>query len=305
MANTFQWRFRVRSYEVGAAGEVHPATYLNYLEEMAIQASEALGFDYDWYLSHRWMWLVRKLTLREYAPAGINDELQLTTWISESRRVQANREYALRRASDDKLLLRGRHNWVFVNMETMLPERFPPEFVGKFAATGEVETLDLDPLDPRPLAAPIPHLETRRVRYQELDQNAHVNNAVYINWAEGAIEGALRSAGWPPDRLREEGVTMRRIGREIEYFRSAVDDEPIQISTQISAIGGERVAWATEIFQADTHDLIARDRAVVAFRDGRGACPPPEALVKALSYGDIVPTTAASAPTDPINALPK
>lgn len=283
MSQKYTWRFRVRSYEVGAAGIVKPAVYLNYLEEGAIEASASFGYDYDWYMRQQHLWLVRKLTLRYLAPARTDDELELTTWISDIRRVQSNREYALGRVRDGAPIVRARHNWVYVNMATLLPERVPAEFIERLQPTGEQEDLDIGLSDPVTIDAPCLHVEERRARYHELDQNAHVNNAVYIDWVEQSITTALREAGWPPERLHSADFTMQHVAHEMEYFRSALDDEPIRIETQLAEIGGDRAAWTNDIKHGLTGELIARDRTVFAFTDAEGACPMPDELRLALT----------------------
>jgi len=289
MAKTYKWRFHVRSYEVDPYGFVRASAYINYLEEVAIQASESLGYGYDWYFEQQRMWLVRKLILNEITPARINDDLILSTWIGESRRVQVNREYELRRASDNALLLRGRHNWVFVNLATLLPERLPPELTDKFKPTNISESIDVGiPEAITPADVPL-YTEMRRVEYHELDQNKHVNNAVYVGWVEQALTHSLREIGWPPDRLLSDTLAMRRVGREIEYFRSALDDEPMRITTRLDEVGIERAVWLSEIWHADSNELIARDRTVFAFSNANGACGIPDEL-----YSDLTSTALAT-----------
>lgn len=283
MAKKHSWRFTVRTYEVGASGIVNPAIYLNYLEEAALQASDSLGYGFDWYMAQRRIWLVRKLTIRYFTPAQINDELEITTWISDSRRVQSNRDYSVIRTRDGERILRGRHNWVFVNMDTLLPERIPPAIAESFLVNEAVEPLDINLNDPAKVASPISYIEERRVQYHELDRNQHVNNAVYITWAEQAITNALRAANWPPDRLAAADFQMMRVGREVEYFRSAVDDEPIQIVTQLTETDATCAAWTSDIRHTETNELIAQDRALFAFSDASGARPIPAELLTALT----------------------
>jgi len=41
--------FRVRHYECDAYGHVNHANYLRYMQEAALDASAAAGYDIDWY----------------------------------------------------------------------------------------------------------------------------------------------------------------------------------------------------------------------------------------------------------------
>ena len=260
MPHRYEHHFRVRSYEVGADAEVRPDTYLNYLEEAGVNASSSLGFDLDWYTTHKRLWVARKLFIHYYKPARLNDELKLTTWISQTRRVQAFREYELCRAGDNEMLLRARHLWVFLDSVTMLPTRMPAEFAEKYVPTEDeaVPLIDMAGLEPVDSQSLITFQVEQRVRYYETDQNRHVNNAVYIHWAEQAMIEALRAHGWPPDRW--QNGPMQRLGRETDYLRSLQDDEAYQITTSLEAAGTDRLVWATEIAYVGTGQLIAQDR---------------------------------------------
>ena len=259
MPPRYDQRFRVRSYELGAAAEVRTDTYLNYLEEAGVQASASLGYDYDWYTTHQRLWVARKLFIHYYQPARIDDELSLTTWISETRRVQAYREYELRRVNTGDLLLRARHLWVFLNAVTMLPTRVPTEFADSFVPTEKADSLQIDMTDLTPLTKPsVEYTARNSTRYYELDQNKHVNNAVYVQWAEQSIIQVLRAHNWLPDSWQTGH--MQRIARETDYLRSLQDSEPYQITTRIQATGPDKILWLTDIAYAGTGDSIAQDR---------------------------------------------
>jgi acyl-CoA thioester hydrolase len=283
MPNVYSWRFHVRTYETDSAFQVSLPIYLNYLEEGATQASSSLGYTYDWYWQNKRMWVVRKLTIRFYEPAVYGDELQLFTWISDVRRVQSNREYDLRRAEDEQPILRARANWVFVNSETMQPTRLPQEVVDTFDPAGEVDEIDSQVSDPITIEDPVIHTEERRVQHHELDSLGHVNNAVYLLWCEQALINLMRTAGWPPERFASDGVAMRPLANEIEYFRSALDDEPIWIVSRLAEIGLDRASWHHEIRHGATGELIARNIAVRAFADANGPRSIPDALQISLT----------------------
>jgi len=248
------WQFWVRSYEVGADGEVRPIAYLNYLEEMAVQGSDVLGYDRAWYENNHRLWVIRKLVLRHFNPARAGDELALTTWISETRRVQAYREYDLRRANGERILC-ARHTWVYLNADTLALERLPSDFSKITPPEGGLESIDLAVPGMMPITEAETFTAERRVVWSELDENAHVNNAVYVQWADEMLRDARRafdsdSAGW------------RRAGREVEYFQSVVEGEPIRLTTRMIEKGASHSAWLTEIRHGISNDLVAQDRAI-------------------------------------------
>ena len=282
MAQVYSWRFQVRTYELDASRQVFPATYLNYLEEGAVQASAAAGYDYDWYFANQRAWVIRKMTMRFYEPALYGDELELHTWVSNAKRVRSDREYDLRRAADDTPIVRARANWVFMNTETMQPQRLPDEFMDSFQPDDETEELDTGVLEPISVDNPVIHTEDRRVQCYEIDPNGHVNHAVYARWIDQSLSQSLRAAGWPPERLAFSDFRMIPISHEIEYLRGALGDEPIRIATGLFQFGLDRASWQTEIQHGATGDPIARSTYTFGFVDERGPRSIPDALHFAL-----------------------
>jgi YbgC/YbaW family acyl-CoA thioester hydrolase len=282
MPKTYSWRFQVRTYDVGGDGLVSPTNLQRYLEEGATQASASAGYDINWYRENNRLWVLRTATIRYYLPVTYPDELELTTWVSDFRRVQSHRDYALHRVADGQLVLRGRGNWVFINTVTMQPIRVPAEFMEQFGPLGELEELDAGIPEGIVVEDPIVHTEERRVQRYELDSNGHVNNAVYLMWAEQATVNALREVGWPPERLSNEGFDMWPVASEVEYYRSALDDEPIWIVTRLAEVGLDRAAWHNEIRHGATGELIAKAVLMRAFADENGPRSIPDTLQLAL-----------------------
>lgn len=277
----YHWRFATRNYELDPRGVVKPTVLQGYIQEGAMKASAAFGYDYDWYMGHKQVWVARKLTLRYYADALYGDQLEMRTWISDARRVQSHREYDLRRVRDGASILRARTNWVYVDLESMRPVRFPDEFL-EALIPGDLEEIDSKVHDPVQIEDPVIHNEERRVQYYELDSLNHVNNAYYVAWIDEAIDNALRKAEWSPERFTAQGVTMSPLAHEVEYLRGARAYEPIWITTRLSQIGRDRASWYTEILQAETNELIAKDVAVRRFADTQGARSIPDSLHLAL-----------------------
>ncbi|MCS6872815.1 MAG: thioesterase [Anaerolineae bacterium] len=269
MPKVYSWQFAVRTYEVGATETVRLPVYLNYLEEAATQASAWCGYDYYWYRAHKRAWFARKTYLRHFAEARLGDLLTIHTWVSDYRRVQSHREYDLRRA-DGTPILRGRTNWVYVDTETLRPVRLPEDFYDAFQPSGTLETLETGVTDFAPLQAPS-HESFRTVQVYEIDSAAHVNNSVYVAWAQQAVHEAVRDLS----------LTYTAFGREIEYFRGAQPDEPLRIVCQLVGTAETRMIWRTEIFSALTGERLALDLAAYSL-----AAPLSQAQLEVLTASE-------------------
>jgi acyl-CoA thioester hydrolase len=73
---------------------------------------------------------LRRCQIQYLQPALHGDSIQLTTWMSNIRRVSANRHYLLQRQSDGAMLARVQTYSVWVSLEDNQPARILGELLG-------------------------------------------------------------------------------------------------------------------------------------------------------------------------------
>jgi acyl-CoA thioester hydrolase len=280
-------RFRVRHYELDAFNHVNNAVYANYMQEAAIEASTAAGYSPSWYREQGTSWFIRQLSIRYYLQAAYGDELDVTTWVSDMRRVASNREYKITRASDGAQVARARVNWVYIDLKTGQPLRIPKEFEKDFEPSGEFEELGIRMAKPAAPEKAYRYRTQRRVQIHEVDTAQHVNNAVYLHWITQAYFDAIRAAGHPVESLHNDWLVVQG-GHEIEYFEPAFDNDQIEIISWIAEMGKVRGAWIHEIYNAATGKLLARDYSLGVFVDLNGKLfVPPQDIVDEVIRGPI------------------
>ncbi|MSP11568.1 MAG: hypothetical protein EXR62_01290 [Chloroflexi bacterium] len=251
------WEFKVREYEVDSFGHVNNAVYLQYLEQAAVEATVAAGFDMAWYAREGTAWVIRKMIIEYLAPALAGDHLSITTWVSKFGRVRANREYEIRRVADGLLLVRAQADWVYVDRTSLQPARLPRDLLDRFEPEDQVaiphQPFEREKVLPGPVRQ---YIHRRRVERFELDGMRHVNNAVYLCWLEQAVVDACADAGWPDARQMEAGFAMLSRAHQIEYFHPAVKDDQIEIISRIYS--GRRVSgtWYQEVRRAGTGEVL-------------------------------------------------
>lgn len=280
-------RFRVRHYELDSFNHVNNAVYANYMQEAAIEASTEAGYSPAWYREHGTGWVIRQLSIRYHLPAAYGDELMVTTWVSDMRRVTSNREYNMTRASDGAQLARARANWVYIDLKTGQPVRIPKEFERDFDPSGELEALGIHMQNPHATENVYHYRTGRRVQAYELDTAQHVNNAVYLHWIEQACFDAIRTAGHPIEQLRNDWLVVQG-GHEIEYFEPAFGNDQIEIVSWLCEMGKVRGAWIHEIYNAASGKLLARDYSLGIFVDLQGNfVAPPQEVIEKLIRGPV------------------
>jgi medium-chain acyl-[acyl-carrier-protein] hydrolase len=177
--------YRVRFEEATATETVRTAIYLAWAADIAWQHSTLLGFGRDWYTKRGLFWLVRAVRLDVFKPVRTYGDVFMTTQVTGYRRIAAHRHSEVRDASGE--LIAGLEiDWVMTNAKGV-PTRVPEEmlhFVADSAATFDMMKVALPPTPPDAAE------RTFRVRRRDLDPLNHVNNSVYIDYLEEALEAA-------------------------------------------------------------------------------------------------------------------
>ena len=81
---------------------------------------------------------------------------------------------------------------------------------------------------------------TRRiiVAADDLDQNHHVNNIVYVRWMNDVAIEHSAAGGWPMSRYLDERVAWVVRSHAIEYLRPAGEGDDITLMTWVNAMKG-------------------------------------------------------------------
>jgi acyl-ACP thioesterase len=226
--------YRVRFDEAGPDGRVRVSTLLRYAQDVAWRHSEDLGFDRDWYRERGLGWVVRGCELELAEPIPMGHTLRVSTAVVGHRRIWARRLGECRLA-DGRLAARITTDWVLLDSRNRIV-RIPPDF-GLAFTNPEVESeiLRVAPPDEDPA-----YSFELTVRPADLDPLDHVNNAVYVDW----LDGALDAAGWGSALALP--CTVR-----LEYLASAARNDGIVV-----ILHGSPERWTGVIRRVDGVDLV-------------------------------------------------
>jgi acyl-CoA thioesterase FadM len=264
---TFFHPLTVTLYDLDLRDEVSCATLFRYFEETAIRGSAHFGFTLDWYRRQEQFWVIRTLQLERICAPRYQEELEIRTWVSSMGRVRSDRNYEIRRIKDDQLIARGIASWVYVDAAQMMPTRIHPEIVAMFEAH---DPPVLPPIGKVVLDSEAPalfeHTLTRRAQFYEADSAQHTNNAVYVDWVEEGVREALCAMGY---HLGLDGSSpLPWFHRHaLEYVRSAVPRDEIEIRARLMHCGNTRGVWHVEILNAVSRAQILRAQTTMLWVD--------------------------------------
>jgi acyl-CoA thioester hydrolase len=237
MPLTFERSFRVRNYECDANGHLNSANYLRMMQETAFDASAAGGYGMRRYAEMNRYWLIRATEIEYLRPLYYDERLTIRTWISDFRRVSSRRRYDFCLEGSGELCAQAHTDWVFLDATTQQPAKIPPTLARDFYPEGVPASFPPRVPFPEPPAPP-PGVFTihRRVEWGDLDPMQHVNNAVYMDYANECGFLAVAAFQWPWERIREAGfaILLRRV--QIQYLLPALLGDKLEIATWASGV---------------------------------------------------------------------
>ncbi len=238
MPRTYTRRFRVRSTDCDATGYVNHAVYLRYMQEVAWEASTDGGYTPDRYVELDAGWLIRRSRIDYLQPLRYGDEVDVTTYVAGFRRVRSQRNYEMARGRDGARVAQATTDWVFLDRLTGAPKRIPDDVALIFLPNGPDPAVslifDAGRLPDTPPASA--YRTTRRVLYTDMDENQHVNNAVYLSYLEQATIDAAASVGFDVPQLLGLGGLFVVRQHDIEYLLPAKYGDTLDIATWIGEV---------------------------------------------------------------------
>jgi acyl-CoA thioester hydrolase len=136
--------------------------------------------------------------------------------------------------------------------------------------------------DHRERADPLEFTLRWPVRGYELDSRGHVNNAVYLSWAEELATAHAEAAGYGREWSAERGGGWVVRRTEISYHRPAVYGDEVELTVRVELVRGARGVRRTTITRVADRERLAEvltEWVWVRLTDGRPA-PAPLELVE-------------------------
>lgn len=127
MPNTFTKELRVSPEHIDDLQHVNNVVYLQWVQDIAAEhwftASQNLKLD-------NLVWVARDHHIEYFAPALLNEDLVLKTFVDKTEGVSSFRCVEIFRAN--KIICKCKSRWILVDKESMRPCRVPQEICDLF-----------------------------------------------------------------------------------------------------------------------------------------------------------------------------
>ncbi len=116
-------------------GHVNNVAYVQWMQDIAVEHYSSIGGVIA--QGPEATWVVREHRIEYLLPAFEGEEIEIKTWVENIRRVRSMRKYEFVRTSDNKILVRGETDWVFIDAKTGRPLPIPENVSSVFALHSE------------------------------------------------------------------------------------------------------------------------------------------------------------------------
>jgi acyl-CoA thioester hydrolase len=223
---SYRLQRRLSHADVDFLGELKVAALLGLLEQAAVEASTAVGFDAARYTREGRIWIIRRTRLQRFIPVGGTDTVEVETHVDDFRRARSLRRYTVRR--DGVAVAEATTDWVYCDLQSGRPARIPETLQRAF--------MDGNAHAPLPREGSLPAAGSGEplafeltTQPSHLDHVAHVNNAVYASYLEDAAFALFAARGWPLTRMLAVGGALRIRSLDFEYLSDALAGEHLMI----------------------------------------------------------------------------
>lgn len=139
-----------------------------------------------------------------------------------------------------------------------------------------------------------------RVRVYELDANGHVNNAVYLNYAEQVAIEHAEALGLGREWCIAHGATWVVRRHEILFRQPAAYGDELELTTRVESLKGASGVRRTSIVRVSDHQPIAdvtTQWVWVRLADNRPTRLPPQARA-VFDRAETSPTRSMTIPSE-------
>lgn len=178
----------LKTYQTDRFGNIRPLMLMNELQAVADTHAEKLGCGRSYCMEHGLAWVVTHYLVDVIELPKEAEELEFITWPSAQDLLKATRDFEIRGA-DGRLMIRATSQWILIDIEKRRPLKLAEHLMGWeiIPERSYNRTFDKFPdFEPQ-------KTRTMHCRYDDVDVNQHINNAVYAVWATESVGFAFRN----------------------------------------------------------------------------------------------------------------
>ncbi len=178
------------AYQCDRYGNMRPGILMNELQGMGDTHAEMLGCGRTFIHENNIAWVVTHYLVDIVEMPRNGEVLEYSSWPAVQDNLRATRDFEIHGA-DGRLLVRATSQWILIDLERRMPLRINehlnrkwPDDVRRAYDRKFEKFADFDAEKTHVL----------KCRFDDIDENQHINNAVYAVWATESVGYEYRDA---------------------------------------------------------------------------------------------------------------
>ena len=198
--------YTVKSFECDRKDTLRLLTLLNLLQDIADDSANEIGIGYDYLRTVGKAWVLIAMNVQIDRMPHLQEEITIKSWPSDFNALYSEREFEVWSA-DGQRIIRACSQWIVIDYESRRPVHLK-EWLPLYEPIREKVILE-DRFPKLPAVEQEDYSERFLVRYDDIDRNDHVNNAIYSLWASESLVPEYRLEHVPASLM----VNFRKEGR--------------------------------------------------------------------------------------------
>ena len=178
----------LQAYQCDRYGNVRPLILMNELQGVADKHAEMLGCGRTYLLENNLAWVVTHYLVDILELPRESEELTFVTWPSCQDALRATRDFEIR-GNNGRLMVRATSQWILIDMARRRPLRLEEHLPDWPICTSRAWDRTFEKFadfTPR-------KTHVMKCRFDDIDVNQHINNAVYAVWATESVGYVYRN----------------------------------------------------------------------------------------------------------------
>lgn len=213
----FVKHYNIRTYECDKNSNLRILTLMNILQDMADSHATDLHLGLEFCLSQGLAWVGSNYHIKINRLPTLHETIKVTTWPAAEKKIGAVRDFVVEDENGNRIIVAS-SQWILIDFNKKKPVSLR-EHLPYYQVIDE-RVLETD-------FVRLPELERVdcsrqfKVRFDDIDINKHVNNAVYPLWATEAVDYDFRDTHIPSEI-------------EIAFKKECHLQETVEVKTQMT-----------------------------------------------------------------------
>jgi len=188
-AKKYAKEYNIRSYECDKHENIRLLTLMNILQDIADSNADKMGVGYDFCVKNNLAWVAANYHVKILRTPKLHEKIIINSWPSEERKLSAIRDYEIL-DEQGNVIVQASTQWVLIDFTTKRPQLLRAKLPHY-----EILNEKADAFEFKNIVVPEQFNFEKDfvVRFDDIDVNNHVNNAVYPLWFSESVDCDFRN----------------------------------------------------------------------------------------------------------------